>query len=50
MFERNKYFKITLKCHLNEMLPIALKLLFFPKLVKFFKDVDLSKNYTLDLI
>lgn len=29
------------------MLPIALKLLFFSKLVKFFKDVDLS---TLDLI
>lgn len=32
------------------MLPIALRLLFFSKLVKFFKDVDLSKNCTLDLI
>lgn len=49
MFERNPYFRMTLGCHLNEMLTVIPKTPVF-KLGKFFKDVGFSKNFILDII
>lgn len=54
MFEKireiNILNNIKMSCHLNSVLTVSPQSPIFSKLVKFFKDVDFSKNCTLTIL